>query len=45
MFLFAMVLEHILVWRLVNILEIRYIAAVILLMPCVKEAQNAFGIF
>ena len=39
MFSFATVLEHILVWRLVNILEIRYIAAVILLMPCVKRLK------
>ena len=39
MFSFATVLEHILVWRLVNILEIRYIAAVILLMPCVKRVK------
>ena len=45
MFLFATVLEHILVWRLVNILEIRYIAAVILLMPCVKRLKMLLVFF
>ena len=45
MFSFATVLEHILVWRLVNILEIRYIAAVILLMPCVKRLKMLLVFF